>query len=140
VSDVVDARPGRPQPAATQASGPFWDATRERRFLVETCADCGQAIWYPRPFCPHCGGTTLEWHDASGRGQVYTFTVEHKPSGAFGTEPYVVALVELEEGVRLLSNVVEVEPGDGTVGMPVELVWEPLDDGRHLPLFRPAGD
>jgi uncharacterized OB-fold protein len=135
---LEQARPGRPQPQPTPASGPFWESTRQRRYLIQSCTDCGQPVFYPRSFCPHCGGSALAWREASGRGQVYTFTVEHKPGAAFGPDPYVVALVELEEGIRVMSNVVGIAHDRVTVGLPVELTWEPLEDGRHLPLFRPA--
>ncbi|HET9690460.1 MAG TPA: Zn-ribbon domain-containing OB-fold protein [Acidimicrobiales bacterium] len=131
--------PKRPQPTANPASGPFWEATRDRRYLVQFSTDCGRAVFYPRTVCPHCGGTAMQWRPSTGAGTVYTFTVEHRPAPAFGAEPYVVALVALDEGIRVMTNLVDVDPGQVRVGMPVELTWAPLDDGRNLPLWRPAG-
>jgi uncharacterized OB-fold protein len=90
--------------------------------------------------CPWCLGDELEWRPASGRGSVYACTVEHKPSmpTPFGDAPYVIALVELDEGPRLMTNVIGCEPESVTVGMPVRVSWEALSDGRNLPLFEPA--
>jgi hypothetical protein len=85
----------------------------------------------------------LEWRPASGRATVYATTVEHKPAATGATfsdgQPYVVALVELEEGVRMMTNIMGCPPGDVTIGMAVTVTWEPLSDGRHLPLFTPSG-
>jgi uncharacterized OB-fold protein len=132
------------EPPVGPESGPFWEATREGRFLLQWCTACERAIFYPRSFCPHCadGSGGLEWREASGRGTVYAAGVEHRPEAAgaafSGGQPYCVALIELEEGVRLLSNVVGCPPDDVRCGMPVVLTWEPLSDGRQLPLFTPA--
>jgi len=98
-------------------------------------------VFYPRAFCPHCGATrsALEWREASGRATVYAAVVEHKPNpGAWsGGEPYCVALVDLDEGVRMMTNIVGIAPEDVETGRAVEVTWEPLSDGRQLPLFRP---
>ena len=104
----------------------FWEATRERRLLVQWCTSCDRGVFYPRVFCPHCaaGADALEWRTASGRATVYAAVVEHRPEAAganfSGGEPYCVALVDLEEGVRMLTNV---------VGCPARR--RPLRHGRH---------
>ena len=128
------------EPPVTDTSRPFWDATRERRLLLQWCTACDAPLWYPRDFCPACARSELEWREASGRGVVYAYTVEQRPTmpKRFGEAPFVVALVELEEGVRMLTNVVGGRPDAVTVGMPVQVTWEELSDGRHLPLFEPA--
>jgi uncharacterized protein len=136
VSDA-DTPPARPQPPLTAVSQPFWDATRDHRYLLQWCVDCERAVHFPRSFCPHCSGSALEWRPATGRGTVYSYTVDHRPPRAFGVEPYVVALVDLDEGVRVMTNIVGTPPGAVRVGLPVELTWEPLADGRNLPLFQP---
>ena len=114
------------------ASRPFWDATREQRLDLQWCLDCEQPVHFPREVCPRCLGTRFEWRTASGEAEVYSVVVEHRAE-----EPYAVALVDLPEGVRMLTNVVGVPATDVTVGMPVKVTWEALDDGRHLPLFEP---
>jgi uncharacterized OB-fold protein len=93
---------------------------------------CERPVWYPRDVCPGCLGESLEWRTASGGGVVYACTVEHKAE-----PPYVVALVELDEGVRMLTNVVGCPPEQVAVGDRVRVTWEPLSDGRGLPLFEP---
>jgi uncharacterized OB-fold protein len=143
---------GRDAPARTRFeppvgpdSGPFWDATRDSKFLLQWCTACERAVFYPRAFCPHCadGAGGLEWREASGRGTVYAAGVEHRPEAAgaafSGGQPFCVALIELDEGVRLVSNVVGCPPDEVRCGMTVVLTWEPLSDGRQLPLFTTAG-
>ncbi|MGP0029282.1 MAG: Zn-ribbon domain-containing OB-fold protein [Acidimicrobiales bacterium] len=132
------------EPPVGADSGPFWEATREGRLVVQWCTACDKAIFYPRSFCPYCGGgsdggSVLEWRTASGRATVYAVTVENNPSATGTTfsdgKPYVVALVELEEGVRMLTNVIGCLPDEVHPGMAVTVTWEPLSDGRQLPLF-----
>lgn len=130
----------RIEPPAGPASQPFWDATRERRLVVQWCLDCDRAVFYPRERCPGCFGERLEWRPCRGTGTVYSFTVDHlSPDPAGGEEPFAVVLVELAEGHRMLSNVAGLAPGELTVGMDVRVTWEPLPDGRHYPLFEPIG-
>ncbi|MGH9301194.1 MAG: Zn-ribbon domain-containing OB-fold protein [Acidimicrobiales bacterium] len=148
----------RPQPVATPTSQPFWDATRQQRYLLQWCRTCDRPVHFPRSACPRCLGSDMEWRPAGGKGRVYTFTVDHRPSDpAFNpvgrehqagskeheveskeAQPYVIALVDLDEGVRVMTNVVGCDPEMIQVGMRVELAWEPLEDGRYLPLFTPA--
>jgi hypothetical protein len=134
------------EPPIGADSAPFWEATREGRLLLQWCTACEEAIFYPRAFCPHCGGGAvgegLEWRPASGRATVYASTVEHNPAATGATfsggEPYVVALVELEEGVRMLTNIVGCPPAAVHPGLALTLTWEPLSDGRQLPQFTPT--
>ena len=130
----------RMQPPTTPLTEPFWEATRDGRYLVQWCLECDEPIFYPREFCPGCLGTQLEWRPASGAGTVYAVTVEHRPQDKANADfaPYAVALIDLEEGVRILSNVIGCEPDDVSVGMTVRVTWEPLEDGRQLPQFEPA--
>jgi len=146
VTTAHDDTPTRFEPPVGAESGPFWDATREGRLLVQWCTACDRGVFYPRAFCPHCAAprSALEWRTASGRASVYAAVVEHKPEAAHvafsGGEPYCVALVDLEEGVRLLTNIVGGPPEEVHSGMPVTVTWEPLSDGRQLPLFRPDAE
>jgi len=132
--------PRRAEPPASPAAEPFWEATRDGRLVLPWCTQCGRPHFYPRSACPHCGAGTIEWRRASGQGEVYAVCVEHRPSlpAVFGEEPYAVALVELAEGVRLMTNIVNVPVSDVRVGLPVSVTWEELSDGRRLPLFEPA--
>lgn len=127
-------------PPPSDEARPFWDATREQRLVLPWCTRCDAAFWFPRPTCPRCLGDAIEWRDAAGTAEVYAVSVMHRP-GPFRDEadgPYTVALVDLPEGVRMMTNVVDCPPEDVTVGMPVRVRWQPLDDGRHLPLFAPS--
>jgi uncharacterized OB-fold protein len=119
---------------------PFWDATKERRFVLPWCVACGRAFWYPRPVCPACLSDEIEYRDASGVGEVYAVSVQYKPGPMRNAEdgPYPVVLVDLPEGVRLMGNVLNVEPNAVTVGMAVRATWQPLDDGRNLLQWEPA--
>lgn len=130
----------RTAPEPTPHTAPFWEATRARRLVLQWCAACDEPVWYPREVCPRCGGTEHEWRESSGAGEVYAVTVMHRAGVPQMADrvPYTVALVELDDGVRMMSNVVGCPPGDVTVGMRVRCTWEPLDDGRHLPQFEPA--
>jgi uncharacterized OB-fold protein len=119
----------------------FWQATKDRKLTYQKCDDCGTVVFYPRAHCTGCVGGKLSWHTASGRGTVYTFSVVRKAEHPFfrSLVPYAVAWIDLDEGPRILSNVVGVEdPGkDLRVGQRVVVEWEPYDD-LALPLFKPA--
>ena len=132
------SEPARFEPPISEVAEPFWDATHQGRLLLQWCTACERPVWYPREVCPRCLGSTLEWRESQGRGVVYACTVEHKAQTRALEAPYVVALVELDEGVRLLSNVVGCPPDRVTVGDRVRVTWEPLSDGRRLPLFEPV--
>ena len=133
------AKPTRFEPPVSEASQPFWDATREERFLIQWCTACDQVVFYPRENCPSCLGTSFEWKQASGKGTVYASSVQHRAANPLMANrvPYVVAMVELEEGIRIMSNVIDCAPDDVVVGQAVQLTWEPLSDGRNLPQFSP---
>jgi uncharacterized protein len=146
--------PTRLEPPVGDESGPFWEATREGLLLVQWCTACERGVFYPRSFCPFCTATAaagkggqgegaLEWREASGRATVHAAVVEHRPEAAGARfsegEPYCIALVDLEEGVRMMTNIVGCPPEDVRCGMAVTVTWEPLGDGRQLALFRPAG-
>lgn len=129
------------EPPTSEVTEPFWQATRSKRFLLQWCRTCEEPVFYPREACPRCWGTELEWRPASGDGRVYAVSVQHRPAmplPAFTQGPYAVALIELAEGPRVMSNVVGCPPDDVIVGMAVTLAWEGLTDGRNLPQFEPS--
>jgi len=128
------------EPSVSPYAEPFWAATREEVLLLPY-AD-GKPFWYPRAVPPAYidGGAEIEWRPASGTGEVYAVTVVHRPGPGRDPDdgPYAVALVELAEGVRMLTNIVGCAPEDVFVGMPVRVCWHELSDGRKLPMFTPA--
>lgn len=127
-------------PPVTNDTQEFWDATARGVFLLKRCDDCGVVIWYPRFVCPDCHGTATSWFEASGRGTVYSYTVPRRGQGPWkDVAPFIVAYVELDEGPRVMTNLVEVEPEAVEVGMAVEVVWHDTGEGRALYRFRPAG-
>jgi len=115
----------------------FWAAAGEGTLLLGRCDACESAFWYPRPFCPACGGAAGTV-PARGTGVVYSYTVVRKARGAFGEAvPYVVAYVELSEGPRILSNVVDCDPAQVSIGLPVEIGFDDAGAGRRLYRFKP---
>ncbi len=127
----------RPRPAITPDNAFFWDGVGERKLLIQRCT-CGRLRHPPGPMCPTC--RSLEWDsvEASGRGRVYSFVVAHHPPIPPFEYPNLIALIELEEGTRLVSNLVGVVPADVRVGMPVSVEFREFDGGQILPQFRPA--
>jgi uncharacterized OB-fold protein len=126
---------------ADDVSAPFWDATRDQQLTLQWCDACDQPIHYPRPRCPRCLGTTLSWRAARGTGTVYAVSVMHQAGNPMmeSRVPYAVALIDLDEGARMLSNVVGIDPDEVAVGARVHVTWEPMADGRHLPQFTVVG-
>ena len=130
----------RPLPAVDDVSRPYWEAAARGELLIQECPACGHRQFYPRALCTACAATP-EWRTASGRGTVYTYTVIRQNwSEPFRSmQPYIVAMIELEEGPRMMSNVTECPPEDIAIGMPVEVWFEPVEEGLAIPLFRPVG-
>ena len=130
----------RPLPAADNVSTVFWEAAASGELLYQECPTCGHRQFYPRAMCAACGGD-VEWRPASGRGTVHTYTVIHQnwASPFRDLRPYVVAMIELEEGPRMMTNVTHVAIDDVHVGMPVECYAVQVDDGLGLPFWKPAG-
>jgi len=130
---------GRPLPQADNLSEAYWSAAAEGRLLFQECPACGNRQFYPRSLCIACGETP-EWKEASGRGTVHTYTVIRQNWAAPFKElmPYVVAMVELEEGPRMMTNITDCTPDDMSIGMPVEAYVVKVEDGLGLPFWRPA--
>lgn len=126
-------------PAITPDTEFFWNGLRENRLLIQRCGGCGRLRHPPRPMCPHCRSLQWDTIESSGRGSVYSYVMPHEPKFPFFNYPYVVALVELEEGVRLVSNLTGIDPSEVTPGLPVEISYKAFDDGLVLHQFRPRG-
>ena len=132
-------RPVRPAPIVTEDSAAFWDAAGESRLVAQRCLGCLRLHHPPRPMCPHCHSLELETVDLAGTGVVYSYALLHHPQHPAFNYPVVAALVDLDEGVRLLSNLVDVEPDAVRIGMQVEVRFEPTVDDRAVPVFRRRG-
>jgi uncharacterized OB-fold protein len=127
-------------PTIEPESQPFWDGAKEGRLMIQRCEACGSAQHYPRPFCASCWSDRVHWEEASGRGTLYTFSTVYMndlPPFA-GRVPYVAAAIDLEEGPRIMSNIVGVDPAELRVGMPVKVDFEALNEDVTAPVFRPA--
>ena len=128
------------EPRPTPLSEPFWEATRSRQLVVQRCERCGRAIWYPRERCPFCLDDRLRWTASAGTGRVYTFNVMHRAGNPMMAEeaPYVLALIDLDDGYRMASNVTGCAPEAVRCDLRVRVAWEvELSDGRRLPTFQP---
>ncbi len=123
-----------------EVTAPWWDATRESRFVLQRCLSCEQWQHYPRALCTHCGGVDLEYAAASGRGTVDVATEVRRAPRADLQVPYVIGRVRLAEGPLLLTRLVDCDETARQTGQPVVLAWEPLPDGRQLPVFQPDRD
>ena len=135
MSDPGAIKP-RPAPIPDAEWAPYWAATVEGRLLVQRCTACGHVQLYARPHCLVCR-SPVEWHEAGGRGEIYSYTViRQNPSRSFRhLLPFVVALVDLDEGPRLMTNVVGCDPSEVHIGAAVQVRFEPVSDAAALPLF-----
>jgi hypothetical protein len=129
-------------PGMTELTAPYWDAARAGRLVVQECRSCYQAWHPPLPRCPHCHSAGLGWRAVSGDGTVYTYTVVRHPTHfAFADEiPYVLAIVELAEGPRLVTALTGVAPDEVHAGQPVHAVFREVAEGVTLPYFEPVSD
>lgn len=130
----------RSLPVPTPETEHFWEGTRAGRLLLQRCSDCSQVYFPPRPFCPNCSSREVAVEQASGRGFLYSYVISHRPHPAFDG-PYAIAVVELEEGPRMMTNIVDCDqtPEALELDMALEVAFEPITDEITLPLFRPAG-
>ena len=131
-----------PPPLADAETLPWWQAAAEHRLVVQRCTGCGHFRHPPGPACAECRSLDSEWVELPGRGRVYTYTIVHRPVSAAqaGQLPFIIAVIEPEgaDGVRLMSNLVEVDPEAVEIGLPVEVVWEDMGPELSVPRFRPA--
>lgn len=132
-----------PLPVRQPESDFYWGKAQAHELWLRRCNDCNRAYFYPRDFCPRCGSRNVEWTRASGRGTLHTFAIVHRaPTPAFRDQtPFVVAMVDLEEGARMPTNLVGVEPDPAhiTVGMEVAVTFDDVTDEITLPKFKPVG-
>ena len=139
---MTQQSPPIPPPVPQPESDFYWEKCKAHELWLRHCRACDQAYFYPRDICPECFSRDTDWIQSSGRGVLHTFCIVHRgPTPAFRDKvPYVVAIVELDSGARMPTNLVEVEadPEHVKIGMAVEVTFEDLDDNISLPMFRPA--
>jgi hypothetical protein len=128
----------RQAPLVTDDSAVFWDAAAEHRLVAQRCGRCATLRHPPRPMCPRCHSLEIDVVELSGRGTLYSFAILHHPQHPAFEYPVVAALVDLDEGVRVVSNLVDVDPQNVEIGMPLEVTYAATADERAVPVFRPA--
>jgi uncharacterized protein len=126
------------RPLVSQDTAFFWEGTAAGELRIQHCPACGRLRHPPGPMCPSCGAEKQDWIVASGRGTVFSYVVHHHPKVPGKQPPFVVALVELDEGVRMLGELIDVEPSTVEIGMPVEVALTRIDDELTLPFWRPV--
>jgi uncharacterized OB-fold protein len=131
--------PGRARPVPTPETQHFWDGTKDGELRLQRCGDCEKVYFPPRPFCPACGSRNVGVFKASGKAKLHSYVIHHRKVPGF-TPPYAIAVVELEEGPRMMTNIVDCPqtPEALVLDMALDVVFEPMDDKITLPLFRPA--
>lgn len=127
----------RPLPQPTAETAPYWDAASAGRLVIQHCSVCGRHQFYPRAFCTHCLDQALEWVPATGRGRIYSYTIcRIAVAPAFEARlPYVVAMIDLDEGVRMLANIVESDVDRIAIGARVAVRFEQVNEACTLPQF-----
>jgi uncharacterized OB-fold protein len=122
-----------PSVPATPGSEPYWEAAKQGKLLLRYCKDDGKPHHYPREICPYTFSTNLEWREAKGTGVIYTYSIMHAAKPA-----YVIAYVTLDEGVSMMTNIVDCDPAKVKVGQKVKVVFKPTENGGKLACFTPA--
>lgn len=130
---------GKPIPETTLLTAPYWDRIQEKKLCVQICQSCEEYIFYPKAWCPHCMGMELGWAELSGNGEVFAFSIVHQaPIESYrGEEPYILAIIQLEEGPQMMANIIECDPKQVEIGMKVKVVFENRD-GFYVPQFKIA--
>jgi uncharacterized OB-fold protein len=122
-----------PAPEPNPETKRFWEAAAQGQLLVKKCLSCGEIHYYPRALCPFCGSDRTDWQTASGRGTVYSWSVMRRAE-----TPYAIAYVTLDEGVTMMTNIVDCDLNGIRIGQKVRVVWKPTEGGPPLPAFTPA--
>lgn len=125
--------PTYPDPVINLETQAYWDAARQGQLLLKRCEDCGHTHYYPRAICPHCLSSRTQWYPASGRGTVYTYSVMRR-----APVPYAIAYVTLEEGVTMMTQLVDCDFNRLRIGQPVRVTFRTTEGGHGLPVFTPV--
>lgn len=132
----------KPLPSPTPETAPYWEGARAHELRIQFCTECNEYFFYPRIFCPKCLSDAVEWRAVSGKGTLLTYVLSARPAPGFEDElPYAVAIVKLDEGPHMMTNIVgtEIKPENLPAGMAVEVDFEDINDEISLPKFKPAG-
>lgn len=131
----------KPLPQVNADSRPFWEGCLEHLLKIQKCKNCGLLRWPPAFICPECLSPETEWIVAKGKGRVYSYAVYHVAylSGFKNELPYVVAIIGLDEGPRMMSNIIGCDPAEVYCDMPVEIIWDDVSEEFSIPKFRPIG-
>lgn len=135
---MAEDYPG-PIPKPTPETQPYWDAAKRHVLMIQRCDGCGEHYFYPRPLCPRCFSRDVRWVQVSGKGRLHTYTINYRPPRKFPTQsPVIIAVIELDEGPRLMSNIVgsDADPAKLRCDAPVEVVFEDITAEITLPKFR----
>ena len=141
---MAEAHDIKPLPTITPEAKPFWDGAANNKLLMQRCLDCRDFVWTPRPSCFGCGSQRLEWQELSGKGEIYSFTVIRQVVGRAASQaferdiPYVIAWIDLDEGPRMISNVVGCPVENVKLGMKVSVIFEQQSADIWLPKFKPV--
>lgn len=129
----------KPIPEIQPWTEEFWKATQEHKLLIQECQDCKALIFYPKKVCPECWSANVGWTEASGKGTIHTFTVmRDMVEPKFWEDlPYVLAMVDLEEGIRMTTRIVGCDPDSIEIGMPVSVIFQHITEACALPFFKP---
>jgi uncharacterized protein len=138
-SSIADRLPRRPAPLLTDDSAFFWEEARNGRLVAQRCRACDRVRHPPRPMCPHCRSLEFDAVPLSGRGSLYSYAILHHPQHPAFDYPVIAALVDLEEGIRLVSNLSGVDPETIEIGMALEVAFDPTENGDAVPVFRRSG-
>lgn len=130
----------KPLPEVQPYTQAFWDGTKQRKLLIQTCGDCGSKIFFPRRQCPECWSEKLSWIEASGKATIYAFSITYEGVEEMFVEdlPIVLAWVDLPEGIRMQTNIIDCDPNSVEIGQAVEVVFKDVTDDITLPYFKPV--
>jgi uncharacterized protein len=138
---VTRAPRSKALPTPTPETAPYWESCKQHELRIQYCNDCKEYYFYPRPLCPNCLSDNTEWRKVSGKAKLLTYLISHRAAPGFEDEvPYAIAVVELDEGPRMMTNIVnvEVKPENLPAGLPVEVVFRDVTEQVSIPLFQPA--
>lgn len=131
----------KPLPQPTPETAPYWDGCKQHELRIQFCTACQQYFFYPRLYCPKCLSDAIEWRSVSGKGRLLTYVISARPAPGFENEtPYAIAIVQLDEGPHLMTNIVntEVTPQRLPAGLPVEVVFDDINEAISIPKFQPV--